>query len=178
MWGGTARTHTKTGKRCAWLTGRTPSGSLPFGGRGPVGGRLGANSPHRSKEGNEVSRRSPHGRGDGPRHYIGRPRKSSHTTQRGRPRREVGRELSTLTTSRNAADLRRRSDSPKNLCVQIRGARRNLRACLICSSSAPGPGRSEYKLTVPAAWLMRGVLPFARKCADQCPGAADRSKLE
>lgn len=29
-----------------------------------------------------------------------------------------------------------------------------------------------YKLTFPAAWLMRGVLPFAHKCADQCPGEA------
>ena len=35
-----------------------------------------------------------------------------------------------------------------------------------------------YKLTFPAAWLMRGVLPFAHKCADQCPEAAVNSKLE
>ena len=138
----------------------------------------GGQTIHPPERSAERVRRSPHGRGDGPRHDIGRPRKSSHTPKRGRPRREVGRGRSTPTTSRNAADLRRRFDPPKNLYVKIRGARRNLRASLICPSRAPGPWRSAYKLTIPAAWLMRGVMPFARKCADQCTEAADSSKLE
>lgn len=54
-------------------------------------------------------------------------------------RSPYGRAFSPLTTSRNAADLRRRSDSPKNLYVQIRGARRNLRPPFVCSSRATGP---------------------------------------
>lgn len=166
----------------ACLTGRPNAPALPtllgVGGAGGAGGGWGPNSPADPRKETKFPRRSPYGRGEmaAPLHraapQILTHKKAGPTSACGRAR------MIPADNSRKAADRRRRFDFPKNLYVQIRGARRNLRAFLICSSSAPGPCRSAYKLTVPAAWLMRGVLPFARKCADQCPGAADRSKLE
>ena len=77
-----------------------------------VGG-WGANYPPHRKKREAASAVHLSGAAKWPRHYIGRPRKSSHTRKRGRPRREVGRGFSPLTMSRNAADLRRRFDPPK-----------------------------------------------------------------
>ena len=155
--------------------------SYSFGGRGRWGrwGRLGAKLAP-PIQGRKRSFPAVHltGAAKWPRHYIGRPRRYL-THEKAGPTSACGRARMILAdNSRKASDRRRRFDLPKKLYVQIRGARRNLRASLICPSRAPGPCRSAYKLTIPAAWLMRGVLPFARKCADQCQEAADRSKLE
>lgn len=65
MWGGTARTHTKTGKRCAWLTGRPSSWLSTLLG---VGGRLGVGwgptHPTDPRKETKFPRRSPSGRGE------------------------------------------------------------------------------------------------------------------
>lgn len=83
--------------------------SQPRQDRGGLGGKLST----RQKEARSAFAVHLTGAAKWPRHNIGRPRKSSHTRKRGRPRREVGRGFSTLTTSRNAADLRRRFDLQK-----------------------------------------------------------------
>ena len=120
-----------------------------------VGGRLGAGwgptHPTDPRKETKFPRRSPYGRGEMAAPLQGAaPQILTHNTAG--PPSACGRaRMIPADNSRKAADRRRRFDLPKNLYVQIRGARRNLCASLICSSRAPGPCRSAYKLTFPAA---------------------------